>query len=118
MLRLQQPGKALRSKNSIMSRLVSVDPGINGCAYAVWVDEKLTQCGIAKVKTDKHTDVARRSFAAAFEVMDVTHLTNCDHVAIEFPQVYRENRRGSKSNADPNDLLPLAAIAGALGSFT
>lgn len=68
--------------------LLTIDPGVNGCAMAFWVDSVL-------IALD-YTAYLPRSFSGA------------DRVIVELPQIYT----GSKGKGNPNNLVRLAFAAG------
>lgn len=89
--------------------LIAIDPGIEGCGIAVFSDGKLirAELGKSRAPSDCHDDLARAEYAALAVMMpfgDVTELV------IERPQIYTAGR----GKGDPNLLVPLAAIAGAI----
>jgi hypothetical protein len=71
-----------------MSTLIAIDPGVHRCGWALFVAGKLVDC--AYIPT-KDIEVSGRTI-------------------IELPQIYRS----SKSKGDPNDLIDIALVVGAL----
>jgi len=97
-----------------MTALLAVDPGINGCGVAFFHKDRLLGCGLERVPDHGTiTDRAARSASAAlaFPRSKEWDSSTKRRVICEWPQIYTQGKRGG---ADPNDLLPLAAIAGAL----
>jgi hypothetical protein len=95
--------------------LLAVDPGIRGCGVAVFEDGVLTSCSYVKNSSTTEGPVSIKAAKMALRVArDV--FAKPDSLVLEWPQVYRESHR-SKRKADPNDLLGLAAIHGALVAF-
>lgn len=66
-----------------LSYLLTVDPGVNACGWAVWINGTLDEVGYGDPPAG-------------------------DSLVIEVPQIYR----GVKSRGDPNDLIWVAFEAG------
>jgi hypothetical protein len=81
--------------------LWSVDPGKRGIGLAGWVNGKLVSAKYAGGSRSGEDAVCWAAFNGV----------EGDELAIEFPQVY-----GGPRNEDPNDLLQLAAVVGAISS--
>lgn len=98
--------------------LISVDPGIGGCSWARFEGGRLLACGMARVKAEGSIPTRAAEAVAALRAATGYEVT-LRHV-VEWPQVYREGHRGDAGgrgrDADPNDLLGLAAIAGAIAA--
>jgi hypothetical protein len=102
-----------------------VDPGIRGCGGAIFFKTTLQAADYVRnpYKTGGELREARamaRELLAWFK--GLTGGRGPDLIVVEFPQIYRESHRASKDdpnkrNADPNDLLNLAAIDGALAAL-
>jgi hypothetical protein len=96
---------------------LSIDPGLRGCGAAYAVDGIVRRAGY--VVGEKSTAVVR---ASAWEAMAkaTRRWLPTDDVAegeliIELPQVYRSGHQvGRKSGTNPNDLIELAAVVGAI----
>jgi len=103
--------------------ILSVDPGIQKSGWAIFVDNLLTACGVARfqisIKNDKlfKEDTKRllairqitAKIAAAWEqVMGV--MVQPNKMIIEQPEIYNHASR----KGDPNDLMPLAILGGVL----
>ena len=91
--------------------LVSVDPGLNGCGVAVWLDNTLSWAGYIKNPGALPTDMVRQVEPVMGKLPWSLKLgtENPVDLAIELPQVYTV----SKSKGDPNDLINLAVVVGA-----
>lgn len=96
-----------------MSTLLAVDPGARHPAVASFVNGVLTRAERIPLpgKFARLTPLARAS-AIAREIDELVVLRLFDRVVIELPQVYA---RG-KSKGDPNDLILLAAVCGAVAA--
>jgi len=96
---------------------LSIDPGSRGCGCALWCDGKLAAAGFAKSAAPKGSgprECAQAAQAAVQWLFD-RGVTKVDRLVVEWPQIYE--RSGSKTKGDPNDLLPLTAINGALAAL-
>jgi hypothetical protein len=102
-----------------MSRLVSIDPGKHACSIACWHDytlvhaawiENLFRRDQGKERADSWGDLGKR-------VADVigTELGSSAPISliVEVPQIYPGPRR-----EDPNDLIDLAGVLGAIIGVT
>ncbi len=80
--------------------ILSVDAGVKVAGAAAWNDGKLVSAWLARGKTWYET---------AFQLMkDTTFIP--DILVIEVPQIYSEH----KLTGDPNDLIDVALMAGAV----
>ena len=101
-----------------MEYVIAVDPGIRGCGVALFGDGKLLACEYVRNPVKKGADFdAVQALAKAVEawLCRQPHIYTRDgddttRAVLEFPQVYT----ASKSKGDNNDLLPLAAVDGAI----
>ena len=84
--------------------LISIDPGLRTAGFAQWDESgRLLLAGLAQgSKTARDSEAWR---AIASEVRKIAE--GCD-VVIEFPKVYPHGK------GDPEDLLQLAAVVGAI----
>lgn len=105
-------------------RVIAVDPGIRGCGVAVfdW-SSGAVYSELAKaeyVRNSSVPDAPARALAAvlmAYAVMTaVGPVREDDQVVLEWPRVYWSRIRSGAARGDPNDLLPLAAVCGALAT--
>jgi hypothetical protein len=101
--------------------VLGVDPGVNGCGCAIF-----QPCGPGLYLLDRAAYVCNTRRSSSGDVLeDADGMARCvldwvcpegfytiERALLEFPQVYRAGR--GKAGADPNDLLTLAAIDGAI----
>ena len=94
------------------STLLAVDPGIRGCGAAMFTAGVLTRAAYVKspVATGNTASAARAMGHAVAEWAKGP----IDALALEWPRVYATRIREGKSDADPNDLLGLAAVDAAI----
>lgn len=105
--------------------MLCVDPGKSSAGVALFRDEKLQSATCLRLGKDASTDITARAVALAEVIyawsrrimVDTwgggSYLTpDMSELIVECPQVYT---RG-KSKGDPEDLLPLVALCGALGA--
>lgn len=99
-----------------MSLLVSCDPGLRACGVAVFQDGVLVHAALVKNPVKK-----ARGPEAWWGMADAvrTHIWESDSFrlvprtyVLEVPQVYRFG----KSRTDPDDLIQLAGVGGAVGA--
>lgn len=99
-----------------MTVLLSIDPGTRVCGAALWRDGRLVAAGLVKNPVKEGSgprECARMAGAVGDWVKE--HCVLVNQLAIEFPQIYP--RGDTRTKGDPNDLLPLAAVDGALASM-
>lgn len=102
-----------------MEYVIAVDPGIRGCGVALFKGEVLIACEYVRNPVKKGADldavVGVSRLVAAFALVRTarSNLPVVDRAFLEFPQVYT----ASKSKGDNNDLLPLAAVDGAIAAL-
>jgi hypothetical protein len=89
-----------------MTSLLAIDPGVHACGVAYFVDGKLIRAGY--VKSDKKSAASASNMANEIRTWALS--MSVDDCVVELPQVY--DRRHSKG--DPNDLIALATICGAI----
>lgn len=91
-------------------KVLSIDPGKRSLAWAFWVNGKLVKCGIIAHK------LGPWEYHLAWMVDEVMRQiglgTLFDMVIVELPRIYPHDR-----NKRPNDLIDLAAVAGACSAF-
>lgn len=106
-----------------MSMLLAVDPGIRGCGVALFGDARLVACAYVK-------NVARKGSGpwecAQMAEAVIRWAVSCQApysrllddekliLGLEQPQIYA--RGGGRTKGDPNQLLALAGIGGALAA--
>lgn len=99
-------------------RLLSVDPGLRRCGVALFDGRVLLRAGLAvgQLNTQEGSDLEAvqkvvASVIAWVEGAEDEHgAKGIDGVIIERPQIYTH----TQGRKDPNDLIPLAAVGGAL----
>jgi hypothetical protein len=93
-------------------RWASIDPGLRHCGVSVWEDKTLVEATL--VLGDAQGTTAKTWRAMAWAVGKYLLGKGLDQefskVFIEFPQIYDRAR----AKGDPNDLLHLAAVVGAV----
>jgi hypothetical protein len=104
-----------------MEYVIAVDPGIRGCGVALFRGGVLVDCEYVRNPVKKGADfdavvgAARAVDAWCFRSLEAipNDVGWSTRVVLEFPQVYT----ASKSKGDNNDLLPLAAVDGAIAAL-
>ncbi len=93
--------------------LLAVDPGIRGCGAAIFEGGVLVRAAYIKSNVATgNTAAASRGMANA--VRDWAGLS-LNAIALEWPRVYAARiREGKAGKADPNDLLGLCGVDGAI----
>jgi len=96
-------------------QLLAVDPGLRGCGVALFDEGTKT---LLRADYVKGSAKAERAEAWAEMAVAVDNWTDTQpRIVIEFPQVYkRQHMSARKKGTDPNDLLQLAAVVGAITS--
>lgn len=85
--------------------LISIDPGTKEIGWATWHSGRLAGCGLLKFND---LSILRRMVADQFSSLRPEHR----EVIVEEPKVYLRGK------ADPEDILQLAKVAGAVGSVS
>lgn len=94
--------------------VLAVDPGIRACGAALFAaDGVLWKAALVRCSTDVSVPAPARCEAMAWEASQWGGVDR-EVLALEWPQVYRAGR--GKRGADPNDLLLLAGVCGALAA--
>jgi len=98
-------------------RILSIDPGVKHAGVAYWMEHSgLYYLELAYLATLAGTPTLARSVSEMPQACELGHVqpsasfARCDHVVVELPQVYSRD----KSKGDPNDLIKVAAVAGAI----
>jgi hypothetical protein len=92
-----------------MNTLIAIDPGLNGCGFALFRAGLLERA--AYVKNVERTGNKPQDMALGLTLYVSTYkLATDDKVVCELPQVYTQD----KLKGDPNDLIYLALVVGAL----
>jgi hypothetical protein len=87
--------------------IASIDPGLHDSGLALWTDDgELTWAVL--VSTPRHLRGIDAWWTMARDIRE--RLISVTEITIELPQVYVRSR----SKGDPNDLIQLAAVVGAL----
>jgi hypothetical protein len=93
--------------------VIAVDPGIDLCGVAAFVDKHLVACAHIGGRLGPKVDPLIRAAATAevvFEGVKGWHLAAVSHLIVEWPQIYMPG----KSKVPGGDILLLAAVAGAI----
>jgi hypothetical protein len=91
--------------------LVSVDPGVKEAGVAVFEDQELVAAWLERGEDWLET---AQNVYRQIDLRYPSEVARGIAWVIEIPQVYTQN----KLKGDPNDLIQLALVAGALGSLT
>lgn len=94
-----------------MIALLAIDPSINSLGWARFENEVLVGAGVVTAKATI-APVYLRAAAIAERLRLV--VDTADQVWCEWPQIYQ--RGGGRTKGDPNDLLGLAAVCGAIAA--
>lgn len=98
-----------------MSDLVAVDPSINRSGFAIFRDGMLIQAGYLTTPNSGHVlDRAARMAQTILFVVGEYVAPSESELVFEWPKIYDARVRGKTKGQDPNDVLPLAAVGGAL----
>ena len=97
--------------------LIAVDPGLNATGWARFEASRLKACGLLCAKTGgegiyKALWMARRVSALAWASGGIANPPADLLLAIEQPQIYMQR----KQRGDPNDLIALAVVVGAIAA--
>jgi hypothetical protein len=97
-----------------MRRVISIDPGLNRVAYAVWDPEtgKLIRAGLVEAEYGVGMERAEKWREMGWhccEELDLDSYEGETWLVMEVPQVYSGPRA-----EDPNDLVDLAGVLGAI----
>lgn len=106
----------------VMGFLLAIDPGVRGCGIAAGADSRILAAGY--VIGEKETRIVRAPAWLAMADAVVRWVEDLSmgerffreaDLAIELPQVYRGSHQAAdKSKVNPNDLIDLAAVVGAV----
>lgn len=89
-----------------LDRILAVDPSLTCTGWAEFQGCELVRCGIIPTRSGAPLFQRIQAPAAILGSRDVPPYL----LVIEWPQIYTR----TKSKGDPNDLLPVAAVAGAI----
>ncbi len=96
--------------------LLAIDPGLRACGCALFVDDMLSSAALVK-NTETKLRGPQAHASMAVEVADwlfARDKTSGHTLVLEYPRVYPNH--SNKRSEDPNDLLELAGVDGALAS--
>lgn len=93
-----------------MSHLLAIDPSLRGTGWACFRNGMLVNCGVVEgpANTTRITAVQ----CIWHDMPTMAGWGEDDQVVLEFPRIYPKGR-GQTDHVDPNDLLWVAAVAGA-----
>jgi hypothetical protein len=94
-----------------VSRIVGIDPGINGCGIAILKDGTLWDARYAESVLNPAFPTHSRVVATAMAAWEHVALARDTHVVVERPQIYPDRPVPSE------DVLVLMAVVGALGAM-
>lgn len=98
-------------------RLLAVDPGLRACGCAVFSDGALVAASYVCSTLGRETAAQAVATARAVAAYAQRLCGVVDEVALEWPVVYATRIRRGLAGADPNDLLGLAAVDGAVAAL-
>jgi Holliday junction resolvasome RuvABC endonuclease subunit len=84
-------------------KTIAIDPGTKHCGWALFVDGRFDLCGLVRSSKQELPDRVR-------QMAREMPMVFADHVVIERPEVYRSRFL----KGDPNDLISVAIVVGAL----
>lgn len=99
--------------------ILAVDPGIRGCGCALFTNEgRLFKAAYVVSGIEKVVNPVAAAVTMSIAVARWADDWAVNQLAVEWPRVYASRlRSGSMHGEDPNDLLPLAAVDGAISSL-
>ena len=99
--------------------ILAMDPSITRVGLALFVEGKLVHTGYVKGQGTTKDDIMHRVVRTAKEVYKWSLESMCagfvDTMVCEWPQIYQ--RADDKTKGDPNNLVPLAGVCGAVGAL-
>lgn len=98
-----------------MRCVAAVDPGIRGCGVAIF-DYASGLVAVDYVRSPLKSGCDARAAAEVARAV-IKRADYVDEFAVEWPRVYASQIRAGRSKADPNDLLALCGIGGALAAL-
>lgn len=98
-----------------MSTLLAVDPSLRCTGWAFFWDERLKACGYIESPSHVSRIEAVRYVFNTFDTFD--YFDFVDETVLEFPRIYPKGAQERRTDhVDPNDLLWVAAVAGAFAA--
>lgn len=101
-----------------MSTILAVDPSLRCTGFALFENAVLTRAGVAE------SHPVRTNIQGVHEVFSKIHDLVADRtegleaIVLEFPRIYPKGSKEKRTDsADPNDLLWVSAVAGALATL-
>ena len=91
-----------------MSRLIAIDPGVKLCGWALFSEGHLSRCGLVRTKA-REIDGQAAHLTLQLAQLFPYHHPDCTLI-IERPEVYRQRHL----KGDPNDLISIAIVVGAI----
>jgi len=96
-----------------MKTLLTVDPGVHACGVAYFTDGKLNAATYLCASNKAPLTISAPYLAARISLwVGLAGRSRPSEVVIELPQVYRR----TLSKGDPNDLINLAVVCGAIAA--
>lgn len=97
-----------------MTRMLSVDPGVDGCGVAAWEAGLLVRAEYVRAKLGVDVEHSMLDWELAAWCVWRDHATdgNVKELVLEHPQVYAK-----RLNTDPADLITLALLGGAVAGL-
>lgn len=93
-----------------VSGFASIDPGLNHTAWAVWDDGRLSAAGLTRIDWSRYPGMERAEKWRLMGLAVGKVIPPDGFLVCEIPQVYTRER----SKGDPNDLIDLAGVVGAI----
>lgn len=98
-----------------MSHLLAVDPSLRGTGWACFRHGLLVNCGVIVGDANLSNIQAVQHIWRNMPTM--SHFGEGDEVVLEFPRIYPKGHKSKETDRiDPNDLLWVAAVAGAFSA--
>lgn len=88
--------------------ILAIDPSLSCTGWALGVDGGLLRCGVVPTRAGAPTNERMVAAAAALSRYEP------DLVVVEWPQIYQHGRAKKGARVDPNDMLLIAGVVGAL----
>ncbi len=100
-----------------MNDLVCIDPSIVRSGFAIFRNGLLIRADALSMKAKGKSVLERAVLMGSRLVFEIYKTAGKDAALIfEWPQIYDSRSPGKTKGQDPNDMLPLAAIGGAVGA--